>query len=213
VGGNLVGIEPDAHGVFARSLERDVADARQPRQHVLHVQRCVVRQVQHVARAVRRIEMDGQEDVGRRLSHLHAEALHIFRQTGEGVLDAVLRQHLRDVEVGPDPERHRHGKLAVAGRLAVHVQHVLDAVDLLFERRRDGLRDGLCGRARIGCRDLHRGRHDFRILGDRQDGECAKADQGHEDAEDDGEDRPVDEQVCEAHGRAPAQPRPSAAES
>jgi hypothetical protein len=127
--------------------------------------------------------------------------LDVFRQTGQRVLDAVLRQHLRDVEVGPDPEGHGHRELAVAGRLAVHVQHVLDAVDLLFERRRHGARDGLGGCARIDRRDLHRGRHDFRILGDRQDGQRAEPDQGHEDTEDGGEDRPVDEEVCKAHGR------------
>ena len=42
-------IEPDAHGVFSRALELDVADARQARQYVLDVQRRVIRQVERVA--------------------------------------------------------------------------------------------------------------------------------------------------------------------
>ena len=87
---------------------------------------------------VRRIEVHGEQDVRRRFPDLHAKALHVLRQAGQRVLHAVLRQHLRDVEVGADPERHGDRELAVAGGLAAHVEHVLDAVDLLLERRRDG---------------------------------------------------------------------------
>ena len=83
----------------------------------------------------------------------------------------------------PIAERDGDGELAVAGRLAAHVEHVLDAVDLLLERRRDGAGDGLGGCAGIGRRDLHRRRDDFRILRDRQDRERAETDQRHEDAE------------------------------
>ena len=132
--------------------------------------------------------------------HLHAEALDVLRQPRQRVLDAVLRQHLRDVQVGADPEGHRDRELAVAGRLAAHVEHVLDAVDLLLERRRDRSRRPSRPMRRDRCRDLHRRRHDLRILRDRQDGERAKPDQGHEDAEHRREDRPVDEEVGEAHG-------------
>ena len=93
--------------------------------------------------------MDGEQDVGCRLAHLHAEPLHVFRQARQRVLHAVLRQHLRHVEVGSDPERHGDRELAVAGRLAVDVEHVLDAVDLLLKRRGNGSRDHLGGGAGI----------------------------------------------------------------
>jgi hypothetical protein len=135
---DFIRIEPDPHRVFARPLELDIADARQSRQHVLYVQRRVVRQIQRVTRAVRRIEVDRQEDVGRRLPHLHAQALDVFGQPRQGVLDPVLRQHLCDIKVGPDSKRHRNRELAVTGRLAAQVQHVFDAVDFLLKRRRDG---------------------------------------------------------------------------
>ena len=139
--------------------------------------------------------MDGEQDVRRRFADLHAQPLHVLGQPRQRVLHAVLRQHLRDVQVGADPEGHRDGELAVAGRLAAHVEHVLDAVDLLLERRRDRPRDRLGGGAGIDRRDLDRRRHDLRILRDRQDGERAEPDQRHEDAEHGGEDRPVDEDV------------------
>ena len=49
----------------------------------------------------------------------------------------------------PSSERDRDREIAVAARLAVHIEHVLDAVYLLLERRRDGAGDGLGGCAGI----------------------------------------------------------------
>ena len=203
-GRDLVRIEPDPHGIFACAHKLHVTDTRQPRQRILHMQRRVVRHVEGVARAVRRVEVDGQQNVRRRLADLHAQPLHVFGQPRQRVLDAILRQHLGDVQVGADPEGHRDGELAVAGRLAAHVEHALDAVDLLLERRGHGACHGLGRGARIDGRDLHRRRHDLRVLCDWQDGERAEPDQGHEHAEDGREDRPVDEEVRQAHGGVPS---------
>ena len=143
--------------------------------------------------------MNGQEDAGYRLADLHAQALHVVGQARQRVLNPVLRQHLRDVEIGADAERDRYGEIAVAGRLAVHVEHVLYAVDLLFERRCDSAGDGLGGCAGIGRRDLHRRRDDFRILGDREDRERAQTKRSHKDAEHGREAWAIDEEMCQAH--------------
>ena len=72
------------------------------------------------------------------------------------------------VEIGAelegDGERHR----AVGGGIGRHVEHVLDAVDFLFDRRRHGRGDGLGVGARIGGAH-HDGRwSDFWILRDRK---------------------------------------------
>ena len=74
--------------------------------------------------------MHREQDVRRRLAHLHAQPLHVLRQARQRVLHPVLRQHLRDVQVRADAERDGDGELAVPGGLAAHVDHVLDAVDL-----------------------------------------------------------------------------------
>src|SRR6516165_1053554 len=121
------------------------------------------------------------------------------RWTSSGVLYPVLRQHLRDVEVGADRERDGYGEIAIPGRLAVHVEHILDAVDLLFERRGDGAGDGLSGCAGIGRRDLHRRRNDFRILSDRKNRKRAQTKRRHKDAEHGGEARAIDEEMSQAH--------------
>ena len=87
---------------------------------------------------------------------------------GVGDRDAVLHLHLRDVEVGAELEGdgERHG--AVVGGRGGHVEHVLDAVDLLLERRRHGVRDHLGIRARVGGAHDDGGRHDLRVLRHRQ---------------------------------------------
>src|SRR5262249_58158796 len=74
IGRRLVRVEPDAHRIFATAVELHIADARQARQHVLDVEGRVVRQVERVARLVRRVEVNGQQDAGYRLADLHAQA-------------------------------------------------------------------------------------------------------------------------------------------
>src|SRR6516225_394435 len=194
-----VGIEPDAHGVLAGALELDIADTVQAREHVLHVQGCVVRQVQRVARFVRRVEVNGHKYAGYRLADLHSQVLDVLRQARQCILHAVLGQHLRDVEVSADLERDGNREVAVPGRLTAHVEHVFDAVDLLFERRRDGAGDGLGRCTGIERRHLHGRRDDFRILCDREDRERTEPKQGHEDAEHSREAGVVNEEMCQAH--------------
>ena len=147
--------------------------------------------------------MHREQDVRRRLAHLHAQALDVVRQARQRVLHPVLREHLRDVEVRADAEGDRDGELAVPGGLAAHVDHVLDAVDLLLERRRDCLADHLGGRAGVARGHLHRRRHDLRILRDRQDHQRAEPDQGEEDADHRRQDGAIDEEVREAHRALP----------
>ena len=126
--------------------------------------------------------MNGQEYARCRLPHLYTETLYVFRQPWQSVLDTVLRQHLCDVQVGADAEGNRDREPAVSGRLTAHVEHVLDAIDLLLERRRHGARHRIRGCARIHRGDLHCGRDDFRVLCDRQNRERTKPEQCHESA-------------------------------
>ena len=62
---------------------------------------------------------------------------------GCAMRDAVLHLHLRDIEIGADVEGHRDGEAPVGGRVRRHVEHVLDAVDLLLDRRDHGGGDDL----------------------------------------------------------------------
>jgi hypothetical protein len=81
--------------------------------------------------------VDDHGQVGRLLARGDAQPLHVFRQLRQGDGHAVLHQHLRGVEVGAELEGDRQHHLAVVGALRRHVEHVLDAVDLLLDRRGD----------------------------------------------------------------------------
>src|SRR5258708_40231198 len=133
--------------------------------------------------------MNGEEFVGCGVSDLQTETLHVFRQPWQWVLNAVLRQHLCHVQVGADAEGNGYCKPAVAGRLTAHVEHVLNTIDLLLERRRHGARHRVRGCSRINRRDLHGRWDDLWILRDRQDCERTEPEERHESAQDGRETR------------------------
>ena len=130
--------------------------------------RGVIRDEQRVARLVRRIKVHDHHQVGRALVHGDADIAHVGRQARLRDGDAVLHLHLRDIEIGADIEGHRDREAAVGGRVRRHVDHVLDAVDLLLDRRHHGRGDDVGAGAGILAGDLDGRRRDFRILRDRQ---------------------------------------------
>ena len=139
--------------------------------------------------------MHGDQNVRRRFADLDTEPLHVLRQSRQRVLDTVLREHLRHVQVGADPERHRDGQFAVARRLAADVEHILHTVDLLLERSRDCFGNSFGGCSRVCRRDLHGRRNNLRVLGNGQDQQRAQPDEGDENADHGRENRPVDKSV------------------
>ena len=119
--------------------------------------------------------------------------------------DAVLHQHLREVEIGADLEGHGQRIGAVGAAVGLHVEHVLDAVDLLLDRQRHGVDHGLGARAGIARGDLHGRRHHVGILRDREIEQRHAADQDHQHGDDVGENRPLDEEFGD-HGPGPTWP-------
>ena len=128
----------------------------------------VVAQVELVEPAVGRIDADGQQDVGRLLLGRHPGRLDDVGQQRHGQRDAVLHQHLRQVHVDAVLEGHRQAVVAVVGGHRRHVHHVLDAVDLLLDRRGHRLGDHLGAGAGILAGHADRRRRDRRIHRDRQ---------------------------------------------
>ena len=201
----LLRVEPDAHAVVARAEERDVADAGDAGQLVLDVDRGVVAQVELVELEalllgfgvgfLLRDQVDAQQDAGRLLLGGDALALHVLGELGLGDLDPVLHQHLGHVQVGAQLERDVEEHLAVVGAARRHVDHVLDAVDLLFDRRGDGVGHDLGVGAGVVGRDRDGGRRHLRVLGDRQLRQGHGADDDDDDRQHGREDRPIDEEV------------------
>ena len=139
---NLFRIQPDTHGVIPGPKELDVAHPLDASQVIAHLQKGVVRKIEFAVAAVRRDHADGHGEVWRTLPDDHAIAANDLRQLGLGSLNPILDEHLGGIRVGSRLERHRNGHLAVRRRSGRNVEHVVHAVDLLFDRSGDGARDG-----------------------------------------------------------------------
>jgi len=133
--------------------------------------------------------MHHHRQIGGALDSGYAKAPNRLGQAGLGLRHPVLNKLLGLIGVG-DSQGHQ----AIGGGLAAHIEHPLDAVDLLFDRRRYCLSDNL----RIGSRKLrahnHRGRHDLGIFGDRHDRQREQPCHENQHRQDAGKDRPVDEE-------------------
>ena len=124
----------------------------------------------------------------------------VRRQIRRGLRHAILHVDLIGVDVGVDVEGHRqlHGVVVAVGGL--HVEHVVDAVHLLLDRRRDGLLDGLRVGAGIGGGDNNLRRND---VGKLRLGQAAHHDHAGEhgdNCDDDGDDGTPDKKL--GHGLA-----------
>jgi hypothetical protein len=163
-----IGIQPDAHAVLAAAEHLHVTDAINAAQLVAHLQECVVGQIQHVVAFVGRYQVDDHQEVRVRLLGGDADALHFDRQPRLRLGDTILHLDLRDVRIGAERKREGQRQRAIGRRLREHVQHALDAVELLLQRRRHRFGGDLRIGARIDGPDHDRRRDDFGILADRQ---------------------------------------------
>ena len=111
--------------------------------------------------------MHDHHQVGRLLGHRHADIAHIDRQPRLRDGNAVLQLYLSNVETGAQFEADRDREAPVGGRVRGHVDHVLDAVDLLLDRRDDGGGDNVRVGAGILAGDVDGGRRDLGVLSDR----------------------------------------------
>jgi hypothetical protein len=102
--GEPVGVEPDAHRVPAVTENLDIADPRQSLQWIDDLQIGVVAERHRIDRAVRRGEIDDEDEVRVLLLNDHAGLIDDRRQRGGRLRDAVLdvdrgdAQRVADVE-------------------------------------------------------------------------------------------------------------------
>src|SRR4029077_18797588 len=137
--------------------------------------------------------------VGRLFFRCYTDALHIGGKNGDRDGDPILHQHLGGIEIGAELKRDAQRHVAIARTLGRPVEHVLNAVDLLLDRRRNRFRYHLRVGAGIGGRDLDRWWRNVGILGNWKRQKRNHADERDDDADDAGKDRPVDEEVRKVH--------------
>ena len=202
--GEQVRLDPYPHRVVAGAEDARLADAGHAIERVEDVDVGVVGQEQRVVGLVRRQQRHDQHRQAGLLAHGQAELADLGRQVGLRLGHAVLDVDLVDAWIRIDVERHGQRHRAVVGVGRLHVDHVVDAVHLLFERRRYRLFDGHRVRAGILRGDGDLRRDNRRELGD---GEIVERDQpaqhGH-DRDDDRDNRPADEEAGHVSGSPPA---------
>ncbi len=193
--GELGGVKPDAHGVVARTKQDDRAHARYAQQVVAHIELAVVAQIERITAVVRAHQVNHHGQVGAALFGGQADLAHDLGQAGQRAVDAVLHRGFSGFGAGADLEGDGECHGAIGGGLRIEIQQVLDATDLLLQRRGHGLAD----HTRVGAREL-RAHHDLwrrhlGVLGERQLEDGQRADEEDEDRQHGGKARPVDEKV------------------
>lgn len=198
-GGDFLGIEPKAHRVVEAAEGRGFGDARDAGDFVLDLEGDVVGKVIDLTRTVGAVELGGECEVRGTFVDDDAEASDFLWEARDGGVDAVLDKDLSLVEVGAETEGDGDLHAAVAGGRGGQVEHVLDAIDLLFEGRGDGLGESAGISAGVGGGDDDSGWDDFGVLSDGQAEVGEGAEQGDGDGEDGGKDGPIHEDAGEVH--------------
>ena len=163
----LVGIEPDAHGVLTAE-DLDAAHARRPAQGIAEGGDHVVAKIEIVQAAVGGDQTDNHQEGRIRFVDLDPFLLHLLRQQGDGLLQLVLDLHLGDIGIGAGIEGQGDGDVARGGTLGLHVEKIIQPGHALLDDLGDAVLDGLGRGAGIFGGDPHRWRRDFRILGNGQ---------------------------------------------
>ena len=170
---------------------------------VEHVDVRVVCDVLAAVPLLLRVDADEHHDRGRLLLDRHALLHDGRRQLRHGQVHAVLDLHLGDVGVGVEGEvdgERQHARRRTRRR---HVEHVVDAVDLRFDRRGHRVGERLRVGTGIDRADGDLDGRDRRVLLDGQHAHRHRSSQAQDDRHDRREDRPLDEEPRE-HGAAPS---------
>ena len=114
--------------------------------------------------------------------------------------NSILNENLGLIDIHAGLEHDVDGQLSIAGRLGTYVEHVVDAIHLLFDRRGDRFGNDFGGSARKRRLDGDRRRHDLRIFRDRKGLQGDRSGDRHDRRKHGRKDRSFDEEVREPHG-------------
>ena len=192
---DTVRIEPDAHCIVARAEHDHLTRAGNSRQLVADVQQRIIAEIDRVVAAVRRKQVHDHRDVRGALLGDDTESAHFLGQSRQRLGHAVLHLHLREVDVRADLEGDGEIERAVGRGGRCHVEHPLDAVDRVLERRAHRLCEHRRIRARIYRANRDGRRRDFGILADRQLRDSDQATGKNDQRQHDREDRAVDKKA------------------
>ena len=187
-----IGLDPDAHGIFAGAHDRDLAHAVDFEQLVLKIDVSVVREEFVVVTAVAVQREDHQKTRHRLLRHHALRDDRRGKQCGRGG-DVVLREDRIQIGIGTHVEDYLQHHRTVVGTRRLHVEHVAHAHHALRHGRGHGVVDRLRVGSAVTGGHFHDGRRNVGILFDRKIENRNRAQQHDRQGDADGEDRPADE--------------------
>ena len=163
----LVGIEPDPHGVLAAE-QGDVTHPVQPAQGLLDVGDHVIGEIVVGHVAIGGDEGGHHQEAAGGLLNPHTLLLHLLGQERHGLLQLVLHLHLGDVGIRARLEGEGHAD--VAGRIGLgrHVEQVIQPRHVLLDDLGHRVFHRLGGGPRVAGGNADGRRGYGRVLGDRQ---------------------------------------------
>src|SRR5690606_18852581 len=189
--GQLVGPQPDSHGIVLGTKQRGITNTRQAHQLVQHVEQGIVGDFHHIHGVVRRRQGNHLQDGGRAGFHLQALVPHRLGQPCQCLLHPVVDVDGGLVRIGADFKRHGYPEAAGVGGAGFQVDHVVYAVDLLLQWGHHGIGDNIGTGAGEAAAVDHRGRHQVGVLFHRQAKQCPGTTQGNNNGVDRRENRAV----------------------
>ena len=179
----------------SRSRRRiDLRDAGDAQELVAEVDAAVVDQVLRVVGPSGRVDRQEHQDARALFLHRHALRDHFLGQARLSRGDAILGEDVGDVLVDADLEVDVEEHATVARVRRLHVDHPVDAVDLLLDRRGHRLLHRHRRGARIRRRDADGRRREKRILLEGEPAQRVDSEQHDDDRDHDCDDRPPDEE-------------------
>ncbi len=193
--GQLIGLDPHAQRVLARTEDLHAGDALDARYLIHQIDVGVIGQEGAVIGGVRRRDRQQHQRRRKRLLHRKSGDRDLCRQLALGLRNAQLRENLVGVRIGLDVEVNGQLRHAVAGVGGLHVVHVVHAVHLLLDGRCDRLLEGLGVGPGIGGLHQDLRRHDVRELCGGQAEHRDQACDHHEDGDHHGHDGPANKEL------------------
>ena len=139
-GVHAVRTQPDAHTVIPGAKHLHLTDAGQARQRLAHLGAGVVTDKQRRQRAQRRVEAHPHQQVAGALAYLDPILLHLRRELRQRLRHPVLHVDRRQVGIGARREGYAQAVRPLIRAGGLHIQHMIDAVELGLQRGGDSLR-------------------------------------------------------------------------
>ena len=194
---HAVGLEPDPHCILGHAENRRLVSAIDPVDGAENLHVGIVGDEVGVVPSIGREEREYHEERGGLLLHVDALRLDCLGKLRHRLVHPILHIHLCKRGIGVEREVNCERVVTGRGTGRRHVNHVVGAVHLLFDRCADVLCDKRAVCAWIVGRHLNLDGRDLGILRDRQLDHRDQAGDGDDQRNHRREDGAVDEKVGE----------------